>query len=59
MSVSEAKKGRKIARAHLTKHTSTLTAELDRSDITVIGLLSLLEEFTCKANLLEEAERNL
>ena len=43
MSIAEAKKERKIARAHLTKHTSTLTSELEREDITLVELQSLLE----------------
>ena len=59
MSIAEAKKERKIARAHLTKHTSTLTSELEREDITLVELQSLLEEFSRKANKLEDAERNL
>ena len=59
MSLSEAKKNRKIERAHLTKHTNTLSTELDREDITAVELQSLLDEFVRKANKLEDAERNL
>ena len=57
--LTTAKKNRKIARAHLTKHTTTLSAELDRDDITAVELRSILEEYTRKANRLEDAERNL
>ena len=59
MSATDAKKARKIERAHLTKHTNILSTELDRDDITVVELQSLLEEYARKANKLEDAERNL
>ena len=54
--MEEAKKGRKLARFWLTKHSTTLQTALDTTTTTASELRALTEEFNRKVSRLEDAQ---